>query len=96
MDMNIMTKESIRLRIDEDDGRVEVALVPDEFDRRVREWLPEGVIAQLPSSIEEITYWRGDLPPRRLWVDRLWWAAAFLAGLIFLYGLYALLQKVLL
>lgn len=91
-----MTNEKIRLRIDEDDGRVEIALAPDDFDRRVSELLPESVISELPSSIEEITYWRGDLPPRRLWVDHLWWAVAFLVGLVFLYGLYALVQKILL
>lgn len=88
-----MTLETSRIRIDEDDASIDVALAPEDFDQRVRGLIPEDRIKNLPSQIGAITYWRGDFPSRSLWMERLWWAIAFVAGLVFLYGLYALGQK---
>ena len=88
-----MISERPRIRIEEDD--VSVAVAPDEFDQRVREILPADEIRDLPSPIVRIVYWRGELPRRRIWVERLWWAVAMGAGLVSLYGLYSLAQKVL-
>jgi hypothetical protein len=86
-----MTSERPRIRIEEDD--VNVALAPEQFEQRIRELLPEDEIKDLPSPIVRIVYWRGDLPRRRMWVERLWWLVAMGAGLVLLYGLYSLAQK---
>ncbi len=89
--MKIMTSEPPRIRIEDED--VDVALPPAEFDQRVRELLSDDVSKNLPSKVDRIVYWRGELPRRRLWLERLWWALGTGIGLVFLYGLYALARK---
>jgi hypothetical protein len=89
----IMSPEQAKIRLDDDD--LEVALAPAEFDQKVKELISGDTLRDLPSRIERVVYWRGDFPRSPLWVARLWWALGIGAGLVFLYGLYALVQKVL-
>jgi hypothetical protein len=84
-----MTAEhpQVKIRIDED--QVLVALRREDFDQKVREVVQDTEVA----LIERVVYVRGDLPQRRLWVDRLWWALGILGGFVFLYGFYSLVLK---
>ena len=90
--MEIMTPKQIRIRIDDD--VLEVALTPAEFDKKAKEIISDDRNTDQPSQIERIVYFRGDLPHRSLGVAGLWWVIGIGGGLVFLYGLYSLVQKV--
>jgi len=81
------------IRIDEDACSVDVAIKSNEFDQKLRNLFEEEHITLSPSTIDQVVYWREDIPPRRLWVDRIWVALTVIAGLIFLYGLYSIAEK---
>lgn len=86
-----MTHAQPRIRMEDD--AVDVALDPAVFDQRLMELVSEDDVRDSPVRIERVTYWRGELPCRRLWVERLWWGLGISAGMIFFYGLYSLVQK---
>lgn len=89
----IMAPENPPIKIRIEDEVLSAALTPREFDQKVRDLIPEEEVRRMPCQIDRVVYWRGELPHRRVWAERLWWALGIVVGLIFFYGLYSLAQK---
>jgi hypothetical protein len=88
-----MTNEPTPKTIRIEDGNVSVALGSDDFEKLLRTLVPEDETSETSCPIDHIIYLLGALPERNVWVDRLWWAAGTLVGLVFLYGLYSLIRN---
>ncbi len=87
-----MSSEIPTLRID-DENSVDVVLSQEEFDRKIRDVLKDHFDEELHHHIDRITYSRIELSKKNIWTERFYFILAVIAGLIFLHGLWSLVEK---
>ncbi|NJK93326.1 MAG: hypothetical protein HC904_16860 [Blastochloris sp.] len=72
-----------------EENNISIAIPSDIFDAKLKDYLDDRDFLDTKSLYDRIIYYREELPSRpSIWLERLWWLGAVLAGLIFLFGLY--------
>ncbi|MGJ8652378.1 MAG: hypothetical protein ACSHX8_03810 [Opitutaceae bacterium] len=84
--------EKAHKRIEEE--TLSVALNEDDFAKKVQEILNDEGSEDVAALLDQVVYYRGELPRASSIIrDRFWWAMGVVGILVFLYGLYSLFLK---
>lgn len=79
-----------------DDEELQVALPPEEFEKRICELVGEAEAPEIGPICERIVYWRGDIPAIPTKPNTILWILGYIVAIgIFLYGLFNVCVKLL-
>jgi hypothetical protein len=82
----------VHKRIEEE--TLSVALSEDDFEKKVHEILNDEESEDIVALLDQVVYYRGELPrATSISRERFWWAIGVVGILVFLYGLYSLFLK---